>query len=93
MLHEACNTAVNSAGRGTAESLKLVEGLVDTAKQCEVAADALYRGIRGNLDNLIKHGKQLQSEYERIEEEKSKVEDEDHDGPCNDPDCPGHTNH
>ena len=94
MLYESCTIAVNNKdSESPEEAIKMVEGLLDTAEYCQKCADALYKGIRRNLNNLVSQGRHVAVMKEMLVKNREAAEDEAHDSECDDPNCPIHTNH
>jgi hypothetical protein len=70
-----------------------IEAAVRMANESLAAANKLFDPVQTNINQLIETAKGVEIMEGMQNKARAQLEDKAHDHKCDDPDCPGHTNH
>jgi len=91
--HRAAEMSITAVADHDVDSVPSIETTLRMSEESLQAANKLFDPVLTNINHLIGTAKSVEVMQQMQAKARAQMEDEVHDHKCDDPDCPGHTNH
>jgi len=91
--HRAAEMSMEAVNSHNVNAVPDIETTLRMAEESLAAANKLYSPVQTNIAQLIETARGVEAMQQMQARARAQMEDEIHDHKCDDPDCPGHTNH